>query len=256
VNDPSFIPRDWAVLGGMILLGMVLLVVLEGRRQTRKLRSQGQGSSQSRTMMAAGVLELQGMLQPDRHVEQIQEEARDKDRFNPAHRAEKEGQGGPPGVEAISIGPAEPGMAAALSAVAFRAKSHWGYPAAWLEEWRPELTVSESDLTAIQVIVALADGQPVGFYALAGRGTRLELGHLWVDPPFMGQGLGRRLLTHALREAARLGASEVEVVSDPNAEAFYRLMGAHPSGSRSAPVGGQARELPVLILPVSAEDES
>jgi len=29
-----------------------------------------------------------------------------------------------------------------LSALAYRAKASWGYPAAWLEQWRSDLTLS------------------------------------------------------------------------------------------------------------------
>ena len=98
MNDVAFVPPGWFLV---VILLAVLFLVLEGWRQSRKLKAKDKGKGKSKersrgsTMMAAGVLELQGMLQPDRHVEQIQEEARDKDRLNPAHRIRKEAEGEP-----------------------------------------------------------------------------------------------------------------------------------------------------------------
>lgn len=92
MNDVSFVPPVWFLV---VIAVAVLLLVLEGWRQSRKLKSEGKKRSRGSSMMAAGVLELQGMLQPDRHVEQIQEEARDKDRLNPAHRIRKDAEGEP-----------------------------------------------------------------------------------------------------------------------------------------------------------------
>jgi hypothetical protein len=92
MTDVSFVPPGWFLV---VILVAVLFLVLEGWRQSRKLKAKGKKRSRGSTMMAAGVLELQGMLQPDRHVEQIQEEARDKDHLNPAHRIRKEAEGEP-----------------------------------------------------------------------------------------------------------------------------------------------------------------
>jgi ribosomal protein S18 acetylase RimI-like enzyme len=249
-DGSSFLPRSWVLYGLLITVAAALVAVLEGWRQSRKLKSGDKERSRGTSMMAAGVLELQGILQPDRHVEEIQAEVRDHDRLNPAHSIRKEAEGEPGNGEPFVLVPAEPDMAEALSALAYRSKSHWNYPAAWLEEWRDELTVSAEYLAANWVQVALKDDRPVGFCALEGEGHRLELGHLWIDPAYMGLGLGRCLVAEALRQAAGQGATEVLVVADPNAEPFYRRLGAQPGGYRPAPVAGEARELPILILPV------
>jgi GNAT superfamily N-acetyltransferase len=76
-----------------------------------------------------------------------------------------------------------------------------------------------------------------------------EIEHLWVAPEEMGRGIGRRLLEDAVRYAARIGAAELRIVSDPNAVGFYRRAGARLAGAvDSVPPG---RRLPVLTLDVA-----
>ncbi len=69
-----------------------------------------------------------------------------------------------------------------------------------------------------------------GFYALVERGSKVELEHLWVLPEHIGTGIGRALFDHAVRKAAALGATILSIEADPNAEGFYRRMGARRVG--------------------------
>lgn len=153
----------------------------------------------------------------------------------------------------VEIGPAGLGDLAALSAIAFRAKAHWGYPDEWLEEWRPQLTFSAADLESMDLFVARRAGDAVGLYGLQHNGEALALEHLWVEPACMGQGIGRRLLEHAVREARRRGFSELQIDADPNAEAFYLRLGAERIGSVPASIAGAPRELPRLRLDLSRQ---
>jgi ribosomal protein S18 acetylase RimI-like enzyme len=136
-----------------------------------------------------------------------------------------------------------------LSELARRAKASWGYPAEWLDEWRPQLTLRAADMGRLRIMVAELDSRVVGFYALAARRTPWLLEHLWVDPEHQRHGWGRRLLSHALDAAREGGASAVEVEADPNAVGFYLRAGARIVGERPGVVAGQARRLPVLELP-------
>ena len=67
----------------------------------------------------------------------------------------------------ITIRPGRPGERAALAALAFRAKGHWGYAPELLDQWRAALTLSEQELRSGHVAVAERAGRPLGFYALA-----------------------------------------------------------------------------------------
>jgi ribosomal protein S18 acetylase RimI-like enzyme len=90
----------------------------------------------------------------------------------------------------------------------------------------------------------------VGFYALVGEGREIELEHLWVLPEHMGTGVGRALFDHAVRRAASLGAEVLGIESDPNAEGFYRRMGATRVGEINYRIDGQNRTLPLLLMEV------
>lgn len=146
----------------------------------------------------------------------------------------------------VRIGPAERNDLLRLSEIAFAAKAYWQYPAEWLEIWRPQLTISEADLSNGTVVKLTASGEVRGFYVLREDGGKLWLEHLWLDPKSIGQGLGRTLFEHAMATARDSGASKVYIESDPNAEGFYAAMGASKVGEIRSELGGAERVLPVM----------
>ena len=145
---------------------------------------------------------------------------------------------------------AKPGDADALTRITFAAKRHWGYPDRWIERWRETLTISPEFVRRNEAYAAVVEGKPVGFYALVGEVREIELEHLWVLPEFIGTGIGRALFDHAVRKAVSLGTEVVRIESDPNAEGFYRRMGARRVGEISYPTDSQKRTLPVLVVEV------
>lgn len=151
----------------------------------------------------------------------------------------------------VPIRDAAPADAARLSEIARAAKAHWGYPAAWLERWRDELTLTADAIADRTVRVATGDdGAPLGFAATSAAGSpRRELEHLWVDPAAMGRGVGRALLRDALRAAHAAGAVGLSILSDPHAAPFYLRCGARPAEDVPAPMpGAPERTLPRLHL--------
>lgn len=147
---------------------------------------------------------------------------------------------------AITLRPARAGEAAALSVIAQAAKAHWGYPPEWLADWQPGLTLSEAELQASHVIVAEAEGRLLGFAALRMVEGLAELEHCWVLPDAMGQGVGRALMAAMRRDSLAQGQPHIKLLADPNAEAFYRHLGARTVGrADSTPAG---RKLPVMLL--------
>lgn len=135
-----------------------------------------------------------------------------------------------------------------LTQIAHDAKRHWGYPEHWIKHWQDDLTISPDFVAANQVCVAESDGEVLGFYALIIRDDKAELDHLWVAPAHIGAGVGKELFLHAMQRAAGKNVSEVEILSDPNAEGFYRKMGAHRSGETVSEIEGQPRSLPRLTI--------
>jgi ribosomal protein S18 acetylase RimI-like enzyme len=154
----------------------------------------------------------------------------------------------------VNIRPALETEAQLLSALVMRAKAHWGYSAAALDDWRSELAVSAADIRERPTFVAMAGAEVVGFYSLRPSGTSWELDNLWVLPEFMHRGIGRGLLRHALATAARGGAVELIVDADPNAESFYLACGAVRRGEAPAPISGELDRVRPQLAFVQPDD--
>ena len=138
-----------------------------------------------------------------------------------------------------------------LTEIAHSAKRYWGYPERWIRMWKEALTITPVFISNNEVYCARIDGEMVGFYALAMLDNKASLEHLWVTPDRIGTGLGKVLFNHAIGTARKLGATTIEIESDPNAEGFYQRMGARRTGQVSSDLDGQPRVLPVLVLDVN-----
>lgn len=137
--------------------------------------------------------------------------------------------------------------AEALTALAIRSKSHWGYAGEFLARARPEMTLS-ADEVADHETWALEDavGRVIGFYRIVPTQPPV-LEDLWVEPAAIGAGRGRLLWEHAVATGRALGAAALELDADPNAVGFYERMGARQVGETpSAVVPG--RRLPRMRI--------
>lgn len=152
------------------------------------------------------------------------------------------------GMNTVEIRSCLPGEAPQLTAIAHASKRHWGYPERWIEEWRESLTVTPDLILSSEVHGAAVEGELVGFYVLMPVRQRMELEHFWLVPEHIGSGLGKALFRHAVGVATSRGTRVIDITSDPNAEGFYRKMGATPVGRVFAPVDGEQRYLPRLEL--------
>ncbi|MBI1238891.1 MAG: GNAT family N-acetyltransferase [Alphaproteobacteria bacterium] len=151
----------------------------------------------------------------------------------------------------VTLRPARTSDSAALSDLAMRSKAHWGYDAAFLEACRAELTITPERIEAEQMTVAEERGALVGMIALAAEGAEGEIEDFFVSPEAIGQGIGRRLMEHALSQARAAGLARIGVDADPNAEAIYVRFGFVRIGlSLSASIPG--RMLPRLERAVEA----
>jgi GNAT superfamily N-acetyltransferase len=149
------------------------------------------------------------------------------------------------------------GDAEELSALALRAKAHWGYADTQLEEWRPVLEVSGEAVLARPTFVAEFNRRIVGFYSIMPSAVAWELDNLWVEPEHMRHGFGRALVLHAVQTAALGGASSIHIDADPNAELFYVACGAARIGEVAAPIAGQPNRIrPQLVLAVTRSNIS
>lgn len=159
----------------------------------------------------------------------------------------------------IDIVKALPSDAEMLTRIAFAAKRHWGYPEEYYAIWAPELTVTEGYIEKEMVYIAKVNGQAVGFFAIteaaedAWSGEVIiekgfYLDHLFIDPPFIRQGIGAQMIRFALCIAKARGIKNLRLFSDPNARGFYEKMGA--KHICESPSSIPNRTLPIFELSV------
>lgn len=137
---------------------------------------------------------------------------------------------------------------ATLTNIAHDAKRYWGYPEHWIKHWETELTISNEFVNENEVYLLASEDEVRGFYALVVRNDKAELEHLWVAPPHIGTGVGKELFIHAMQRAAGRDISQVEISADPNAEGFYKKMGAHRIGDVRADMDNEPRTVPRLAI--------
>jgi len=154
-------------------------------------------------------------------------------------------------VVSIEIRRAEAVEASELTAIAFAAKRHWGYPEAWIDLWSDELCVDGRYVEENWVFVATDGIRTLGWCAVLEKHEQCWLDYCWVLPEASGHGIGRALIDQAFRLAAELNSPTLKVVADSNAEGFYCKLGFRRiSDHPSVPIG---RRLPVLEADVASE---
>lgn len=134
-----------------------------------------------------------------------------------------------------------------LSELAMRSKAYWGYPPAFMDACRAELTYSAAEIEDPLRVFAVAErsGEPIGFYALGKISmAEIELEALFVEPDHIGTGAGAALVRHAMAEAARRGAGTLVIQGDPNAASFYEAIGGVRIGVR------ESTSIPGRMLPL------
>jgi GNAT superfamily N-acetyltransferase len=153
---------------------------------------------------------------------------------------------------AVKIRLARADEAAALTELALRSKAAWPYDGAFIAKCRVELTMTPSSIEKRRTHVAEADRALLGFFTVCGVPPEGELDSLYVEPSFIGTGVGRALLDAAQEVARRAGFRALQIHADPHAEAFYLRHGAKRVGS--VPSGSiPGRTLPLLRLDIVME---
>ena len=161
------------------------------------------------------------------------------------------------GITAMSfkIRAAIPDEAINLSRLAMRSKAYWGYSREFLDACRQELSVLPSEIKTYEYRHAVVenDREILGFYALKRlTDKKFELEALFVEPDHIGTGIGRTLMTHAIKSASLQGGNSIIVQSDPYAARFYEAAGGVLIGEReSGSITG--RYLPLYEINLEVE---
>ena len=112
-----------------------------------------------------------------------------------------------------------------LKEIAIGAKGFWGYEPEKVREWANQGDFTPERLRELIVFVAESDGDVIGWASLIPKGDVGWLEDLWIDPTWIGKGVGSLLFRHASEHAAKLGATRLEWEAEPNAIGFYEKMG-------------------------------
>jgi GNAT superfamily N-acetyltransferase len=138
-----------------------------------------------------------------------------------------------------SIRGAEAGDEPRLREIAGAAKAHWGYDAERVAGWAARLELADG----AETWVAIVGDAVVAWAALVPGPSVCILDDLWVEPPFIGRGIGSALFRHAAYRARRLGANWLQWEAEPDAVGFYEKLGAVRVGETLSSWG---RMLPVM----------
>lgn len=135
-----------------------------------------------------------------------------------------------------------------LNTIAWEAKKYWDYPNEWMELWKNDLRIDPTYLADHTVLSLDINGKICAWGSLEfdTAESRWEIGHLWVLPEVMGQGIGKMLLNSLYQEAKKEGADEVYILSDPHAKPFYEKIGAHYV--KEIPSTPEGRTLPLMKM--------
>jgi predicted N-acetyltransferase YhbS len=130
-----------------------------------------------------------------------------------------------------------------LSDLCIHSKASWGYSEDFMRDCTEELSFIPSDFEESFILVAEFEGQvcgvaqlsevfslPVEFLQRGNSSGILELVKLFIAPGTFGSGVGHKLFFSCVTRAQQLGASDLLIISDPYAQAFYEKMGAEPKG--------------------------
>lgn len=134
-----------------------------------------------------------------------------------------------------------------ISKLAYKSKAYWGYTEEFLEQCREDLTVKEEYIEENPVYVMEDNAKIIAFYSFSLDEKKLE--SLFIDPEYIGRGLGRMLWSDLMRRAKQLHFKEFTIDSDPYAEAFYIKMGAQKIGVIPSTVFPE-RFLPLMSVKV------
>ena len=139
---------------------------------------------------------------------------------------------------------------ATASALGIRSKASWGYAPSAMAIFRRELTLDADALRAcLAAKVAIRENKMAGYFTLKSSGsTAVELEHMFVDPDFFRSGIGTQLFRLAVGVAREHKATEIQLISDPNAVGFYQKMGARITAEHQSSIAD--RRIPVMTFTI------
>ncbi|MDH5603875.1 MAG: GNAT family N-acetyltransferase, partial [Cyclobacteriaceae bacterium] len=111
-----------------------------------------------------------------------------------------------------------------LTEISHRSKRYWNYPEEYMLLWQEDLTISSDYIAVHKVFKLIIENKVIGFCSLEEKADRVEIGHFWIIPEYIGKGIGSTFLKYVMNKKVPMKV-KVSVVADVKAEGFYQKHG-------------------------------
>jgi len=146
-----------------------------------------------------------------------------------------------------------------LTEISFASKKYWDYPAHFFDIWQKELTITREYVLQNKVFVIEIEEAIVGYYSLVELENDLHISeitlkaglwleHMFLQPSFIGKGLGTKLFYHCMRTCGLKNISTVNILADPNAKGFYQKMGCRFTADYPSSIEGRTTPFLEFLL--------
>ena len=136
-------------------------------------------------------------------------------------------------VEPAIFLPAQVQSLAEINALIERSKRHWPWPERYLELALPLHRLDADYLIENDCFEVCTKGAIlIAFLAVIVARDHVLLDQLWIDPPYIGTGVGRDACNFLFERARQRGWLKILVYPDPPAEGFYEKLGFEDTGER------------------------
>ena len=144
-----------------------------------------------------------------------------------------------------------------LTEITFAAKYFWNYPKEYYEIWQSEMTITQDYISKNQVYLATCNEEIIGFSSVVEVSNAsyeneiyvkkgFWLDHLFIDPQYLTNGIGTRLIEITREHCLEKGITELFIFAEPLAKGFYEKIGSKLMYLTASTIPG--RMLPVYCL--------
>jgi len=134
-----------------------------------------------------------------------------------------------------------------LTEITKKSKAYWGYSEEQILKWSNNLTITQDYLKDNDVFKLINDNKIVGYYSyMIEKEKNVILDNLFVLPEYIGNGLGKYLMTDFLNRMKENQIRKITLDSEPNAELFYSKMGFVKIGEFETSI--KNRFMPIMEL--------
>lgn len=120
-----------------------------------------------------------------------------------------------------------------INQILYRSKAYWGYDQQLLERFIIDMGLTDAHILSSEYMtkVCYKDKRAIAFFTFHYRSSQLELLLFFIDPLYIGQGVGQKMWKEATQIAlTHFQVSEFLFYAEPNALKFYIKQGCTTCG--------------------------